>query len=154
MVQRRRGDSGWFSEKWGGGWYTSDGTWIRAYNGKNVWTPGVVQADGAVSTNYVSSWGRVRAGEFVQIDGVANEGWGCGPNGLVGRTWNGKGLNCVDGIWQSAAGGIKNYADFDWFPGYGTFGTGLPYSNWNCAPARRRQVCWRRGNGSGRARWG
>jgi hypothetical protein len=31
---RTLGDTGWYSEKWGGGWYMSDSTWIRAYSNK------------------------------------------------------------------------------------------------------------------------
>jgi len=43
---RTTGDTGWYNEKWAGGWHMSDATWIRAYNGKNVYTTGVFQADG------------------------------------------------------------------------------------------------------------
>lgn len=41
---RTTGQTGWYSTTYGGGWYMTDGTWIRAYNGKNVYSPGTIQA--------------------------------------------------------------------------------------------------------------
>lgn len=43
---RTTGSQGWYSESHGGGWYMSDDTWIRSYNGKNIYTSGVIQCDG------------------------------------------------------------------------------------------------------------
>nr|WP_280971262.1 shufflon system plasmid conjugative transfer pilus tip adhesin PilV [Cupriavidus gilardii]WDE72522.1 hypothetical protein [Cupriavidus gilardii] len=102
---RARNDAGLYWEKWGGGWYMGDPDWIRAYNGKGIWTSGQVQADGSVTSGYISSWGRVRSGEYMQIDGVANENWGCSPNGLVGRDGPGALLSCQNGIWKKLGGG-------------------------------------------------
>lgn len=56
-------------------------------------------------SNYIASNGRLKAGEFVEIAGVANEGWGCAPNGLIGRTAVGEILSCQSGIWKG--GGLK-----------------------------------------------
>ncbi|TNV16091.1 shufflon system plasmid conjugative transfer pilus tip adhesin PilV [Buttiauxella sp. B2] len=69
---RTRGDTGWYSQKWGGGWNMTDSTWIRAYGGKNVYTPGVLQGDAGINTsgdmnsnrvlsNYVHSNGNIDA---------------------------------------------------------------------------------------------
>lgn len=44
---------------------------------------------------------RVVAEEYVQINGQANPGWGCSPNGLVGRDGSGNPLSCVNGVWTS-----------------------------------------------------
>jgi type II secretory pathway pseudopilin PulG len=96
---RTQGDTGWYSEKWGGGWYMSDPTWIRAYNDKSVYTAGEVQA-GAVTSN-----GRATLNEYAQINGIATAGTGCSPNGLVGRTGAGDLLACKNGIWT--AGGFN-----------------------------------------------
>lgn len=93
---RTTGDTGWYSEKWGGGFHMSDDTWIRAYNNKSIYTGGQVQA-GTVQSN-----GRMTAGEFVQINGVATAGWGCSPNGLIGRNANGAILSCKDGVWTAS----------------------------------------------------
>lgn len=35
---RSTGSTGWYSESYGGGWHMSDSTWLRAYNGKAVYT--------------------------------------------------------------------------------------------------------------------
>ncbi|WP_054972368.1 shufflon system plasmid conjugative transfer pilus tip adhesin PilV [Paenibacillus sp. A3] len=45
---RSRGQTGWYSEDYGGGWYMTDTTWIRAYNGKSVHTSGHLSADGEI----------------------------------------------------------------------------------------------------------
>ncbi len=45
------GDGGLYLQKWGGGWYMRDGTWIRAYGNKNVYTGGAMRADGGFEGN-------------------------------------------------------------------------------------------------------
>ncbi|WP_019555191.1 pyocin knob domain-containing protein [Propionispira raffinosivorans] len=62
------GDTGWYNQKWGGGWHMSDATWIRAYNDKNVYTKGVFQADGGFNG---------------ALHGTADN-----SNKLIGKTWN------------------------------------------------------------------
>lgn len=41
---RTYGATGWYSQTYGGGWYMSDTTWLRAYNNKNIYTPNTIQA--------------------------------------------------------------------------------------------------------------
>ena len=48
---RTRGATGWYSETYGGGWYMTDTTWVRSYSNKNVFTGGVMQADGGFNGN-------------------------------------------------------------------------------------------------------
>lgn len=96
---RTNGDSGWYNQKWNGGWYMSDPTWVRSYADKNVYTGGTVLA-GALQ-----SGGRTTVGEFLQINGVANAGWGCAPNGLIGRNASGLILSCQSGVWKGGGGG-------------------------------------------------
>lgn len=48
---RTVGNNGWYSETYGGGWYMSDTTWIRAYNSKSVYTPGQMRAEGGFRLN-------------------------------------------------------------------------------------------------------
>ena len=79
-------------------------------NSNYVHSNGNIDANGdmnsnRVFSNYVQSNGRVTAGEYIQINGGANEGWGCSPNGLVGRTGEGILLSCVNGLWKSSGGG-------------------------------------------------
>lgn len=94
---RTTGDSGWFSEKWGGGLYMTDSTWVRVYNGKSFYSSGEIRG------NRLTSEGRATVGEYLQLNGVAAAGNGCSPNGLVGRTSAGAILSCKDGIWQGSS---------------------------------------------------
>ena len=48
---RATGNSGFYFESHGGGWYMIDNTWIRAYNNKNIYTPGVIQCDSGFNGN-------------------------------------------------------------------------------------------------------
>lgn len=48
---RSRGSTGWYNESYGGGWYMTDSTWIRAFNNKSVYTPAKMQADGGFYGN-------------------------------------------------------------------------------------------------------
>lgn len=100
---RTRGDTGWYSEKWGGGLYMSDSTWVRVFNGKSFYSSGEIRG------NSLSSEGRTTIGEFVQINGVAAENTGCSPNGLVGRDGSGAILSCTNGAWKKSGGGQPGY---------------------------------------------
>ena len=95
---RTRGDSGWYSEKWGGGWYMSDSTWVRSWMNKSIYTGGQVRG------GEVRSDGRTYVGEYLQLGGVATEGTGCAPNGLVGRNAAGLTLSCQSGRWSKVGG--------------------------------------------------
>lgn len=127
---RTRGDTGWYSEKWGGGWHMTDSDWIRAYAGKNVYTPGQMRG------NSLFSEGRTYVGEYLQLIGTASENAGCSPNGLVSRTGDGLLLSCQSGAWKRQA------ADTHWG---GTFfaaswasggcGTANPYTGACSCPA-------------------
>ncbi len=145
---RTMGDGGIYFQKWGGGWNMTDPNTIQAYGGKNIQTgAGVyggyvhstgnidaagtvnaayVWASGNLNSNYVHSNGnidangRINAGEFVYINGQANIGWGCSPNGVVGRTPEGKVISCVNGVWSGSTGSpvIRTaYASAHRFPG-------------------------------------
>ncbi|WP_199533728.1 type II secretion system protein [Pluralibacter gergoviae] len=73
-------------------------------NSQYVW------ASGNLNSNYIHSNGnidadkRVNAGEYVYINGQANIGWGCSPNGLIGRDGSGEILYCKDGLWKKSTG--------------------------------------------------
>lgn len=110
---RTTGDAGWYSEKWGGGLYMSDSTWIRAYGGKSIYTDGELKG-GAVTSN-----GRVTAGEFLQVNGVAGAGNGCAPNGLIGRDYSGAILSCANGVWTASGKGKSGF-----YCRYTSFGAG------------------------------
>lgn len=42
---RTSGNTGWYNETYQGGWYMTDGTWIRNYNNKSVYVNTTVRAD-------------------------------------------------------------------------------------------------------------
>lgn len=114
---RTRGDSGWYNEKWVGGWYMSDPTWVRSYANKNVYTGGEMRG------GKLTSEGRTEVGEFLQLNGVATEGAGCSPNGLVGRSSIGVALSCQSGVWKGSSSGesiLGGYQTFnnDWTGAY------------------------------------
>jgi len=91
---RTTGDTGWYNEKWGGGFNMTDNTWIRAYNNKSIYTGGQLQA-GTVQSN-----GRMTAGEYIQVNGIAVAGASCPSNGLIGRDATGGTLSCQSGVWK------------------------------------------------------
>ncbi|WP_426102967.1 shufflon system plasmid conjugative transfer pilus tip adhesin PilV [Pseudomonas sp. PSPC3-3] len=100
---RTTGDTGLLNEKWKGGWYMTDPTWIRSYGDKGVYTGGEMQA------GKLTSSGRTQVGEYLQLDGIAVEGSACTPNGLIGRNAAGLTLSCLSGVWTSAGAKFKNY---------------------------------------------
>jgi len=100
---RSGGDTGWYSTKWGGGWYMADSTWLRAYGDKGIYTGGQIQGGSVVSN------GRMTANEYLQVVGGAATGGGCSPNGLLGRASDGTQLvQCKNGVW-SRLGGYSNF---------------------------------------------
>ncbi len=115
---RTYGATGWYSQTYGGGWYMSDPSWVRSYGDKNVYTGGQMQAGSIQSNGALTAAGRITGQEFVQINGVANMGWGCSPNGLVARAADGTLLSCVSGTWQGGGG----YTQFQIVQGPGTNG--------------------------------
>ncbi|ECE0550268.1 shufflon system plasmid conjugative transfer pilus tip adhesin PilV, partial [Salmonella enterica subsp. enterica] len=114
---RTTGDTGWYSEKWGGGFHMTDGDWIRAYNNKSIYTAGQVQAGSIQSNGTIQSNGRMTTNEFVQINGVAIVGGTCSPNGLVGRDASGGILSCQSGVWKSTNFSLRVGATFQVWPG-------------------------------------
>lgn len=81
---RTEGPVGWYSESYGGGWYMTDSTWIRAYNNKQIYT-GSTSADAIHTAGGMNASGRIYSGSFMQANGgfncagVLNSG---GPNGF------------------------------------------------------------------------
>ena len=117
---RTRGDTGWYSEKWGGGIYQSDADWVRIYNNKGLSTGGSISGGQVSSSGTITATGRLSTNEYVSIGGVANEGSNCGDSTLIAKsaTGNGDSLTCKNGKWESSGGDST---------GVGTgFMTGIP----------------------------
>lgn len=51
-------------------------------------------------TGTMRSNGRLTAGEYIQVNGVAVENGGCPSNGLIGRNTAGLALSCQSGVWK------------------------------------------------------
>lgn len=76
-------------------------------NAAYVWASGNLNSNYVHSNGNIDANGRINAGEFVYINGQANVGWGCSPNGLQGRTPEGAILSCVNGVWKSSSARIE-----------------------------------------------
>lgn len=118
---RTTGDTGLYNQKWNGGWYMSDPSWVRSYADKGIYTGGEVLA------GKVTSAGRTQVGEYLQMNGVAALWTGCSPNGLVSRDANGRPLSCQSGYWQTVGKNrVMSLSPFG--GGITSFVTGQPYS--------------------------
>ncbi|HGG0597821.1 TPA: shufflon system plasmid conjugative transfer pilus tip adhesin PilV [Enterobacter roggenkampii] len=106
---------------WGGGLRTLDvyaagtvgtgsGGTVNAYMNSS----GDIHADRNITASgNMDVSGRVTVGEFIQLNGQATVGATCSPNGLQGRTAEGKILSCVNGVWT---GSVQiNNSQCKWF---------------------------------------
>lgn len=87
---RTVGQTGWYSESYGGGWYMTDNTWIRAYNNKQIYTAST-SADAIYTAGGMNASGRIYAGSYMQAMG---------------------GINCAGILNSGGASGFNVYADF------------------------------------------
>ncbi|RIY41010.1 shufflon system plasmid conjugative transfer pilus tip adhesin PilV [Neopusillimonas maritima] len=113
---RTYGATGWYSQTYGGGWHMSDSTWIRAYGGKSIYTPGTIQG-GYIQGNAIRS---------IQY---APPGGGC-SGGSIGY-YGGYTMSCANGVWRygaSAAAFGGSYMSFmqggRWYCTYSNPATG------------------------------
>lgn len=60
----------------------------------------------------LTSAGRITAGEYVDLAGIAYVGNWCPKNGLIASDVNGKTLSCQNGIWKAGGGGSKVLTGF------------------------------------------
>lgn len=87
----------WVNSRYGGGWYMSDSTWLRSIGNKSVYTGGEIKG------GKITSDGRLKAGEYLELGRTVSENSGCSPNGLVARDRDGKILSCQSGRWKPQA---------------------------------------------------
>lgn len=79
----------------------------------NVKASGNIESSQNVKGATLESTGRTTVGEFIQLNGQATVGATCSPNGLQGRTAEGKILSCVNGVWT---GSVQiNNSQCKWF---------------------------------------
>lgn len=98
---RTTGDSGWYNEKWGGGFNMTDSTWIRAYNNKSIYTSGEMRAGSLRSDGDVSVAGIIKP-EKISVAGAT-----CPAIGAISRDTSGGILSCQSGVWRSPGGKPK-----------------------------------------------
>lgn len=102
-----KGKTGWYSEQGEGGWHMTDKMWIKAYNGKSIYTRGTVR------------------GGYVQIDNISVVNTPCPSNGLLSRDASGATLSCQSGIWKSSEKLSAKNCHWRGLPGQGNGGEGL-----------------------------
>lgn len=82
---RALGINGFYCESYGGGWHMTDSTWIRAYNGKQIYTSST-SPDAFHTLGGVNASGRIYAGSYIETHGglvcagVGNSGGASGFN--------------------------------------------------------------------------
>jgi len=107
------------SNRWlhpnGGGFTMTDSQWIRAVNNKGITTEGEIKGGTVrgqtVTGGTVRSDGRLTAGEYLQLNGIANAGTHCSPDGLVGRDNSGAILQCQSGVWRTIGAPDGSYSN-------------------------------------------
>lgn len=68
---RTVGQTGWYSESYGGGWHMTDSTWIRAYHNKQIYTAST-SPDAIHTAGGMNASGRIYAGSYMQAMGGLN----------------------------------------------------------------------------------
>jgi hypothetical protein len=72
-----------------------------------------VDPDATSVLNQLVVRNRAEVGEYLLIQGVVVQGWGCSANGLLARDSAGKSMSCVNGIWSgSSPSGDISYSTF------------------------------------------
>lgn len=101
---RTRGDTGWYSEKWGGGIYQADPDWVRIYNDKGLSTGGPLVGGQITSLGAMTATGRLSTSEYVSIGGLAIAGTACTDSTLIAKNAEGLTLSCQSGLWKPGNG--------------------------------------------------
>lgn len=65
---RARGDCGIYFEDYGGGWHMTDDEWIRAFNGKNIYTSGKIRCDAGFEGNLRGTADNANVAQHVNND--------------------------------------------------------------------------------------
>lgn len=92
---RTVGKTGWYSESYGGGWYMTDSTWLRAFDNKQIYT-GSTSANAIHTAGGINASGRIYAGSYIETHGglvcagVGNSGGASGFNVYASFYGNGQ----------------------------------------------------------------
>lgn len=138
---RTVGQTGWYSESYGGGWYMTDSTWLRAYNNKQIYT-GSTSADAIHTAGGMNASGRIYGGGIVTAGGGLDvvgvrASTGCSGFNVYGRFYGnrqhggieigasdnvfGIGVHSNDHMywWWTNAGSIGSYSNKSYIMDYG-----------------------------------
>lgn len=87
---RTTGNTGWYSQSYGGGWYMIDSEWVRTYNNKKIYCDNLIRADGGLNVCGVGNNGigqmtfdyggrrvifRMDGGSFYILKGAQGGSW-------------------------------------------------------------------------------
>lgn len=108
---RSDGNTGWYSQTYGGGWYMADSTWIRTYGSKSVYqNTGQIRTDGYLVTN-----GGITVGATFPNNGTYK-------SHVTGNSWSSGYIRAGAGFYHNsvnsnsyvllAGGSYKSLADF------------------------------------------
>ena len=108
---RSNGQTGWYSQTYGGGWYMSDSTWIRTFGSKSVYQDtGQIRTDGYLVTN-----GGITVGATSPNNGTYK-------SHVTGNSWSSGYIRAGAGFYHNsvnsnnyvllAGGSYKSLADF------------------------------------------
>ena len=108
---RSDGNTGWYSQTYGGGWYMADSTWIRTYGSKSVYqNTGQIRTDGYLVTN-----GGITVGATSPNNGTYK-------SHVTGNSWSSGYIRAGAGFYHNsvnsnsyvllAGGSYKSLADF------------------------------------------
>lgn len=108
---RTYGQTGWINQTYGGGWWMTDTSWLRAYGNKGVYTPGEIQG------------GTVRANNSLCIGSTCRTNWGRINGDNLGNhtattTLNMTGHPIVNVLYYNVASGNGNGLRFWSDPSY------------------------------------
>ncbi|MBL7727306.1 MAG: shufflon system plasmid conjugative transfer pilus tip adhesin PilV [Dinghuibacter sp.] len=112
---RTRGNTGWYNESYGGGWFMADNVWIRSYGSKNVYVDRTIRMDGDLQVG--------PDGNRLIVNGTGNTG--------IGINTPGEKLHVMGNVKsQSAVGAARlyfqsPYARWNWETGNGNENTAI-----------------------------
>jgi hypothetical protein len=118
---RTTGNTGWYSDSYGGGMYMQDSTWVRTYGSKNFYVDQLIRADGGIVSGSASGPG---AGNILATGNITSNNSftsGISNSGQINLNSNGT-------YW----GNISNPSAQVWSLGYSSGGTniGTPVLSW------------------------
>lgn len=122
---RTTGQTGWYSESYGGGWYMTDSTWVRTYNNKQIYS-------GSTSVNAIHTAGGMNAAGRIYGGGPVTAGGGLDVTGVM-RTTGCSGFNVYGRFYGNSQHGAIEIGASDNVLGIGVHQNNSWYMWWTNA---------------------